>query len=138
MLTRSEMEYALVGTQTGLSIVDVTNPVAPVLKFQVPGTNSFWREVQTWGKYAYVTTEGCCNGLQIVDLSNLPASINSKFWTGTGAVAGQVGRIHSLHIRDGYVYLNGSQLFGGAALIVSLNDPWNPVYVSNTAMSFAR
>ncbi len=130
-------EYALVGTQTGLSIVDVTNPVAPVLKFQVPGTNSIWREVQTWGKYAYVTTEGCCNGLQIVDLSNLPASINSKFWTGTGAVAGQVGRIHSLHIRDGYVYLNGSQLFGGAALIVSLNDPWNPVYVSNTAMNFA-
>ncbi len=128
-------EYALVGTQTGLSIVDVTNPASPVLKFQVPGVNSFWREVQTWGSYAYVTTEGCCPGLQIVNLSNLPASVSSKYWTGTGAVAGQVGRIHSLHIRDGFAYLNGSQLFGGAALIVSLADPWNPVYLGNTAMS---
>lgn len=130
-------EYALVGAQTGLSIVDVTNPANPIQKFFIPGINSFWREVQTWGEYAYVTTEGCCNGLQIVDLSNLPASVNSKYWTGTGAVAGTVGRIHSIHIRNAYAYLNGSQLFGGAALIVSLADPWNPVYVGNTSMSLS-
>lgn len=130
-------EYALVGAQTGLSIVDVTNPSNPVQKFFVPGTNSFWREVQVWGKYAYVTTEGCCNGLQIVDLSKLPASVNSRFWTGTGSVAGAVGRIHSIHIRDGFAYLNGSQLFGGATLIVSLADPWNPVYLGNTQMSLS-
>jgi len=130
-------EYALVGAQTGLSIVDVTNPANPVQKFFVPGTNSYWREVQTWGKYAYVTTEGCCNGLQIVDLSKLPASVTSKYWTGTGAVAGTVGRIHSLHIRSGFAYLNGSQLFGGATLIVSLSDPWNPVYMGNTQMSLS-
>ncbi|MFN8153417.1 MAG: choice-of-anchor B family protein [Bacteroidia bacterium] len=128
-------EYALVGTQTGLSIVDVTNPANPIQKFTVAGTNSFWREVQVWGKYAYVTTEGCCNGLQIINLSNLPASVTSKYWTGSGAVAGQVTRIHTVHIRDGYAYLNGSQIFGGAALIVSLADPWNPVYVGNTQMA---
>lgn len=128
-------EYALVGTQTGLSIVDVTNPNAPVQRYFVPGTNSFWREVQTWGKYAYVTTEGCCNGLQIVNLSNLPGPVSSKYWTGSGSVAGQVTRIHTVHIRDGYAYLNGTQIFGGAALIVSLADPWNPLYIANTAMS---
>ena len=130
-------EYALVGTQTGLSIVDVTNPNAPIQKYFVAGTNSFWREVQVWGKYAYVTTEGCCNGLQIVNLSNLPGAVTSKYWTGSGAVAGQVTRIHTVHIRDGYAYLNGSQIFGGAALIVSLADPWNPVYVGNTQMSLS-
>lgn len=130
-------EYALVGTQTGLSIVDVTNPASPVQKYFVAGTNSFWREVQVWGKYAYVTTEGCCNGLQIVNLSNLPGPVTSKYWTGSGAVAGQVTRIHTVHIRNGYAYLNGSQIFGGAALIVSLSDPWNPVYVGNTAMSLS-
>lgn len=130
-------EYALVGTQTGLSIVDVSNPAAPVQRYFIPGTNSFWREVQTWGKYAYVTTEGCCNGLQIVNLSNLPGPVTSKFWTGSGAVAGQVTRIHSIHIRSGFAYLNGPQLFGGAALIVSLADPWNPVYIANTAMAFS-
>lgn len=130
-------EYALVGAQNGLSIVDVTNPANPIVKFTVAGTNSYWREVQVRGKYAYVTTEGCCNGLQIVNLSNLPASVSSKYWTGSGAIAGTLGRIHSLHIRDSYLYLNGSQLFGGAALIVSLADPWNPVYISNTAVNFS-
>ena len=130
-------EYALVGCQTGLSIVDVTNPAAPVQKFLVVGTNSFWREVKVWGRYAYVTTEGCCNGLQIIDLSNLPVSVNSKYWTGTGAVAGLVTKLHSLHIDNGYAYLNGSQINGGACLIVSLADPWNPVYVGNTQLSFS-
>ncbi|MBK9637324.1 MAG: choice-of-anchor B family protein [Bacteroidetes bacterium] len=130
-------EYALVGAQNGLSIVDVTNPTNPIVKFTVAGTNSFWREVQVHGKYAYVTTEGCCNGLQIVNLSNLPASVSSKYWTGSGVIAGTLGRIHSLHIRDSYLYLNGSQLFGGAALIVSLADPWNPVYLSNTSAGFS-
>lgn len=130
-------EYALVGAQNGLSIVDVTNPTNPIVKFTVAGTNSYWREVQVHGKYAYVTTEGCCLGLQIINLSNLPASVSSKYWTGSGAIAGTLGRIHSLHIRNGYAYLNGSQLFGGAALIVSLADPWNPSYISNTAVNFS-
>ncbi|MFM9008761.1 MAG: choice-of-anchor B family protein, partial [Bacteroidota bacterium] len=106
-------------------------------KYLIPGTNSFWREVQTWGKYAYVTTEGCCNGLQIVNLSNLPGTPTSKYWTGSGAIAGQVGKIHTVHIRDGYAYLNGSTLFGGASLICSLADPWNPVYLGNTQLAFS-
>ncbi len=135
-------EYALVGMQTGLAIVDVTNPAAPVQKFLVAGANSFWREVKVWGRYAYVTTEACCNGLQIIDLRNLPASVNSKYWTGTGAVSGLVRRIHSLHIDNGYLYLNGpststARLNDGACLIVSLADPWNPVYMSNTVLGFA-
>ncbi|MFM1746080.1 MAG: hypothetical protein RLZZ630_2017 [Bacteroidota bacterium] len=130
-------EYALVGTQTGLSIVDVTNPNNPVQRFFIAGTNSYWREVQTWGKYAYVATEGCCLGLQIINLSNLPGSVTSKYWTGTGAVAGQVGRIHTVHVKNGFAYLNGSTLFGGATMIVSLADPWNPVYVSNTQLGFS-
>jgi hypothetical protein len=56
-------EYALVGNYDGLSIVNVTNPASPFIAFDVPGTPSEWREVKTWGKYAYVTTEGGSNGL---------------------------------------------------------------------------
>src|SRR6187431_1962442 len=51
-------EYALVGYYDGLSIVDVTDPDNPVEVFTVPGPQSDWREVKTWGNYAYVTTEG--------------------------------------------------------------------------------
>jgi choice-of-anchor B domain-containing protein len=136
-------EYALVGCQTGLSIVDVTNPVAPVQKILIPGTNSFWREVKVWGKYAYVTTEGGTLGLQIINLGKLPGTITTadyKYWKGNGAILNMISRLHSLHIDNGYAYLNGVNgggLNGGACLIVSLADPWNPNYMGNTALTFA-
>ena len=135
-------EYALVGCQTGLSIVDVSNPTTPIQKILIPGTNSVWREVKIWGKYAYVTTEGGSNGLQIINLSKLPGTITTsdyKYWKGTGAILNLLTKMHSLHIDNGYAYLNGANggaLFGGASLIVSLADPWNPVYIGNTQVSF--
>ena len=130
-------EYALVGNYNGLSIVNVSNPSSPFIAFDVPGTPSEWREVKTWGKYAYVTTEGCCNGLQIINLSNLPASITTKTWKGDGAILNQLNTIHALHIDAGYAYLFGSNISfananQGAGIIVSLADPWNPAYVGHT------
>ncbi len=125
-------EYALVGFYNGLSIVNVTDPDNPFIAFTVTGPNSDWREVKTWSTYAYVTTEGGNSGLQIVDLSNLPASVNSKYWTGTGAISGQLETIHALHIEDAHAYLFGTNLYNGAALIIDLADPWNPVYKGKT------
>lgn len=125
-------EYALVGYYEGMSIVNVTDPDNPFIAFTVNGPQSDWREVKTWDTYAYVTTEGGNSGLQIIDLSNLPNSVNSKFWKGTGAINNQLETIHALHIDEGYAYLFGSNLFSGEAVIANLADPWNPVYVGRT------
>ncbi len=127
-------EYALLGcTGTGpdtlsaaCAIIDVTNPTAPNLLFTVLGPRSIWREIRTWGHYAYVTTEEASKtfGVTIVDLQYLPDSIVTKQYTANNLI----GNVHALHIDDGYLYLYGSnnpQSFGGA-LIVSLQDPWNP------------
>ena len=121
-------EYALVGTTVGMSIIEVTDPLNPQLLHAVPGPISIWREVRTWQDYAFVTTEGG-GGLIIVDLKDLPLSINYKSWTGTGAIAGQLNDIHSLHINNGFIYLYGSNLANGGAIIADLADPWNPAYV---------
>src|SRR3954464_2358427 len=51
-------EYALIGAGNGVAIVDVTNPVNPVLKFTVPAASSLWRELKTYSHYCYATTEG--------------------------------------------------------------------------------
>ena len=131
-------EYALVGTSTGLSIVDVTNPAVPVEKFAVAGPNSDWREVKTWGDYAYVTTEGGSSGLQIINMSYLPDSVQFKYWKGTGAISGQLETIHALHIEDAHVYLFGSNLASGGPIIASLADPWNPVYVGQRSGSYVH
>lgn len=131
-------EYALVGYEFGLSIVNVTDPANPFIAFDVPGTQSIWREVKTWQSYAYVTTEGCCNGLQIINLSYLPDSVQSRYWKGSGAIANQLNTIHSLHIEDAHVYLHGSNLFNGASVIANLNDPWNPVYEGHTPGTYVH
>lgn len=125
-------EYALVGASLGMSIVDVTNPANPVEVIQIPGPDNLWKEIKVRGKYAYVTTEGG-GGLQIVNLSSLPntAGITDHFWTGDGAIAGQLNTIHALHIDNEFVYLYGSNLFNGGALVADITDPWNPVYVGN-------
>ncbi len=124
-------EYALVGTADGVRIIDVTNPVLPVQRFAVSGNTSNWREIKTWGKYAFVTTEATAPnpGIQIINLSNLPASITTRYWRGTGAINNLLNKAHALHIEAGYLYLYGTNLYGGAPLIVNLlPDPWNPVY----------
>lgn len=123
-------EYALVGAQLGMSVVDVTDPANPVEVIQIPGPDNLWREIKVRGKYAYVTTEGG-GGLQIVNLGSLPntAGITEHSWTGNGLINGQLDEIHALHIDNNFVYLYGSNLFNGGAIVADLTDPWNPNYV---------
>lgn len=127
-------EYALLGGSKGLIIVDITNPAAPQQIVQIPGPDNLWKEIKVYSHYAYVTSEGG-QGLQIVDLSALPsANLTHHYYTGDGAIAGQLDRIHALHIdvTKGYLYAFGGQLFGGAAKVLDLNvDPYNPKYVGS-------
>lgn len=127
-------EYALVGASLGMSIVDVTIPSAPVEVLRIPGPDNLWKEIKVRGKYAYVTTEGG-GGLQIVNMSSLPntAGVVYHNWAPTipGTGGGTLGSIHALHIDGKYVYLYGSNLFNGGAVVADLTDPWNPVYVGN-------
>ncbi len=126
------IEYALVGTENGMDIVDVSDPANPVIRFSVPGPQSAWREIKTYRKYAYVTTEGG-GGLIVVDLTQLPNNINYQNYTGDGAIAGQLDAIHALHCdtATGFLYLFGSGLFSGSTVFLDLSDPWNPTFAGN-------
>lgn len=125
-------EYALVGTDEGLSIVNVTDPDNPFIRFDVPGVQNAWREVKTYRKYAYVTNEGG-NGLQIIDMSRLPDTIRYKNYRGDGIIANQLNTIHALHCdtATGFLYLYGTDLSNGSTLFLDLSDPWNPTYAGN-------
>ncbi len=131
--TQNGKEYALLGGSKGLIIVDVTNPAAPQQIVQIPGPDNLWKEIKVYQHYAYVTSEGG-QGLQIVDLSALPSpNLNSHFYTGNGAIAGQLNRIHALHIdvKKGFCYLfgGGQAVISGATVLDLKNDPYNPNYV---------
>ncbi len=125
-------EYALVGASKGLVIVNITNPDAPQQIVQIPGPDNLWKEIKTYQHYAYVTSEGG-QGIQVIDLAKLPSpTLDSHFYTGDGAIAGQLNTIHALHIDEtkGFLYAWGGGLFGGGAKIFDLKaDPYNPKYV---------
>src|SRR5690606_35426443 len=81
-------EYAIVGTTKGTSIVDITDPTNPVEVFWEPGTESIWRDMVTWGDFAYVSTEAQ-SGLLIIDLRPLPHShdLPVNYYMGDGGVS---------------------------------------------------
>src|SRR5258706_1412658 len=62
-------EYALVGLNTGVSIVDINSDTIKEVAF-VPGVNNLWRDINTFGHYAYVTSEAAV-GLLIINLEDL-------------------------------------------------------------------
>jgi choice-of-anchor B domain-containing protein len=130
-------EYALFGHSHGMSIIDVTNPDTPRILHNIPAVVNRWREVKTYKQYAYVTTEGAGQGLQIVDMSKLPESYTVKSFTGPDGLLKSIVKIHALHIdtAKGNVYLfGGNSTFtdgttSEGTTILSLSDPWNPTYL---------
>jgi choice-of-anchor B domain-containing protein len=135
-------EYALAGTYNGMSIVDVTNPDVLKLIKNIPAVTSKWREIKTYRNFAYITTEGAGQGLQIVNLSTLPdTNVAVKNYLGGDSILVSITKIHSLHVdtAKGFVYLYGGQStvkiggvntpVNGAVVLDIKTDPWNPKFV---------
>ena len=139
----SGTEYALVGTTAGVSIVDISMATAPMKKQFVQGPYSIWRDLKTWGHYAYVTHDSPYawnqipeHGLLIIDMDSvdnpLPTYKNINYAVEYPAgVWDTLKTAHNLYIdENGYCYLFGANIGNGGALILDLNsDPWNPTVV---------
>lgn len=124
-------EYAIVGTYDGTSIVDITDPTAPVEVAFVNGNNSIWREVRTWDHYAYVVTEAG-GGLLCIDLSGLPASVDFNYTDcGIGLSTG-----HTVFCdENGFVHIFGSNIGAGGDQILDANaNPMDPEFAGEVDM----
>lgn len=129
-------EYALVGVRNGFSIVDVTTaPASPAELFFIEGPNSTWRDIKTWGDYAYVVHDNVDPGspgapgigLLIVDLSSLPASIDTVVIKDFGSGV-RFDHAHNIYIDEfGFLYIFGANYGAGGAIMLDLNaDPEEP------------
>jgi choice-of-anchor B domain-containing protein len=72
---------ALVGTSQGTAIAEVTQPAQSRAIAFVEGAESQWREIKTYGHYAYVTTEARNFGLDIIDLASPDQPRRVATWT---------------------------------------------------------
>ena len=118
-------EYALMGAEGGLSIIDVTDPSTPVEVEFIPGPFAppyEWREIKTHLNYAYVVSEGggSGSGMQIIDLSSLPNSASLVVTYSTTFTTA-----HNIYIADGFAYVVGTG-GGGGMHILDLSNPTSP------------
>ena len=121
-------EYALVTLTNGLSCVNVTNPSSAFQEFFINDMNSIWRDVKTWGNYAYVTTEANA-GLLIVDLSDMSGNTYTHVtnFSGPGGSTSFTSA-HNIYIdENGVAYIFGAG--NGAIFLDVASNPTNPVYL---------
>jgi len=133
-------EYALVGLNDGFSVVDISNPSNPVEKFYIPDITSTWRDIKTWGNYAYITTDVTAHvGLLIVDLTDMTGNTYwhvTNFTNSNNSSSIEFTIAHNLYIdENGICYIfgagsnTGSNPSDGAIFLDVDANPTNPVYL---------
>ena len=76
--TAGGREYALLGVLAGTSIIDITDHDNPVEVAFIASADVRLKDIKTYQTYAYVTTDGGGDGIQIIDLSDLPSESTSS------------------------------------------------------------
>lgn len=125
----SGRRFALTGTSLGLSVVEVSDPRSPRNVGFVPGARSQWREVRTYGDYAYVTTEAQ-SGLDIVSLRDPDHPAKIQTWSRTLASAHTI----TIDTDRGLAFVNGCNgRTGGMRVLDLAGNPEDPDEVGSFA-----
>jgi choice-of-anchor B domain-containing protein len=117
-------EYALVGKRNGLSVISLADTNNLVEVYSESSVFSVWRDIKTWGHYAYVTNE-TSGGLAIYDLSTLPDSVKGvTYHTGTNY---PINSAHNIFIDEkGVAFLFGSNDPQGSSETIMLDVATSP------------
>ncbi len=132
-------EYALVGVRNGVSIVSLQDPSNPTEVEFVAGASSTWRDLKTFGNYAYITNE-TSGGILVIDLSTI-GSPSFTFNYYLPVVDNQaMESAHNIYIDEfGYAYVCGAGPLSGGVIIFDLNaDPWSPPQVGSGPAIYAH
>ena len=135
----SGTEYALVGTNTGVSIVDLSTPTDIQEVQFIDGPTTTWRDIKSWGNFVYVTNESS-QGLLVIDMSGAPDNITWTRWNPDIPGLGVLNRCHNLYIDEfGYCYLAGCNINGGGMVIVDVfSSPGNPIFEAAAPSVYAH
>lgn len=135
-------EYAIVGVTTGVSIVSLADPDNIEEVAWIPGQFSTWRDIKTWGNFAYVTTDqpNTTEGLLVIDLSDLPNDVDYFNWNPNLPGLGVLNTCHNIYIDEfGYGYLAGCNVNDGGMVILDVFTlPGSPAFVAAAPSEYAH
>ncbi len=141
------IEYAAMGSATKVSIFSLEDPTNPILRQEVPGDGSVWRDMKHYKNHIYFTTDTGDDGLGIIDMTNAPESITYTYWTPSitiNSFTENLETCHNLFIdENGYCYLAGCNIpddFNtNGIIILDLNqDPNVPVIVGDITRAYSH
>ena len=139
----TDNEYALIGLKSGVSCVNVSDPNNLYEEFNIPDVNSTWRDIKTWGNYAYVTTDDdgpSPLGLLIIDLSDMSGNTHwhvTEFYNFGSTDFITFNAAHNLYIdENGICYIfgassntNNTNTTDGAIFLNVGINPVNPIFL---------
>jgi choice-of-anchor B domain-containing protein len=120
------------GVPGGTAIVDITTDNDPRQVAYIPAHNTYGREQKVYRNYAYSVSDAAgSEGVQIIDLSGLPASARLVRTFNYTSGSKNILRVHTITLADGFMYLNGCPNWppGGTLIFDLRNDPENPQFV---------
>ena len=129
-------EYAVLGTNIGTSIVNITNPSAPYEVAFIDGELSQWREMKQYRTWIYISTEAIGSGIQIVDMTNPETPfLIANYSTG-------FNRAHTVTVDTtrALLILNGTRLTNTQTgmRVLSLANPTAPVEVASYVADYVH
>lgn len=138
-------EYAIVGLQDGVSFVSLADPDNAVEVARIPGDNSNWRDMKTFGEFAYSVADQGSEGITSFDLRFLPDSLPFQRNTYPDIIGNgrEFFQAHNLYIdtERGRIYTAGGsrQINDGGILIFDLiADPMTPTFIGKGPENYAH
>lgn len=123
-------EYALLGLDVGMAVLDVTNPYCPEWIGTLPaaGEWSLWRDLESDDGIAWIGSEAEGHGVQAFDLTVLPTLSGGPYTLTEARRYTGIGSSHTVAVEPetGVVYVTGSDDCAGGVLFLDGSDPAAP------------
>ena len=126
-------EYAIMGSRSHYYFVDISNPTNPQMVDGFAGGNTtIWRDMKTYGQWAYGVCDSCNEGLSIFRLGDSPASNGVEFLRQDKSY---FTAAHNIFVDEpnGRLYIIGSNTQAGGVIILDIKtNPEFPILLSAT------
>jgi choice-of-anchor B domain-containing protein len=126
----SGREYAIIGLRGGTAFVDVSQPEEPIYLGLLPTQTaaSSWRDIKTYGDFAFIVSEAGNHGLQIFDLTELSSVVNPPVVFTPTVHYSRFGNSHNLALdaETGTAYAVGTRTCSGGLHMVDVTRPREP------------
>jgi choice-of-anchor B domain-containing protein len=136
-------EYALVCLRNSISVVSLADPDNIVEVANVASDFSVWRDIKTYGNFAYVVADQSSSdeGILVVDLSGLPGSVTAQRFNSGNTSGANLTRAHNIFIDEiaGLAYIAGANVNGGGMVIYDVaTTPGTPAFVAFAPATYAH